>query len=121
MAVSKKEAEAARGLLEIDAVEVVPNGVDVSYFTPTNLSPEAGNILFTGTMNYGPNIEAVEYFVHNVFDLIKAAVPGATFHIVGLYPPTKVTDLASEDVVVHGGVEDIRPFFQKAEVVAFLC
>ena len=118
LAVSDEEAEAARRLLGVETVEVVENGVDTSYFTPSaGTEPEPGNILLTGTMSYGPNIEGAIWFADEILPTIKAHRPDAVFHIVGANPRPEILALASEDVVVHGTVPDVRPHLQLAEVV----
>jgi sugar transferase (PEP-CTERM/EpsH1 system associated) len=115
---SEAEAAAARTLLEVERVAIVPNGVDTRYFRPMD-GPRNENptIVFTGMMNYPPNIEAVEHFTGNILPLVGDALPDVKFHIVGANPAPEVKSLASERIVVHGGVEDMRPYLAAAEVV----
>ncbi len=115
--VSDKEAAAAKMLFGLDTVRVVPNGVDTSYFTPTNEPPDPGYLLFTGLMNYEPNVEAVLYFAREVLPLIWKTMPHAHIHIAGAKPVAAVERLASERIFVHGSVPDMRPYFHRAEVV----
>lgn len=100
-------------------LSVVPMGVDLDYYQPSD--EEYGpNLLFTGTIRYFPNKDAVLYFYNQIFPLIKDAVPNAKFYIVGNLPPKKIRRLMSnEDVVVTGRVEDIRPYFARSAV--FVC
>jgi sugar transferase (PEP-CTERM/EpsH1 system associated) len=115
---SEPEAVAARTLLEVERVAVVPNGVDTHYFRPMDVPRnETPTIVFTGMMNYPPNIEAVRHFAHDILPLVADALPEVTFHIVGASPATEVRSLANERIVVHGGVEDMRPYLAAAEVV----
>ena len=116
-AVSEEDAATARDLLAATAVHVVPNGVDTSYFIPAGGATEPGMMLFTGRMSYGPNIDAVHHFVDDILPRIRTEAPHATFHIVGAFPSADVTALAGEGVVVHGRVDDVRPFHRRAEVV----
>lgn len=116
LAVSAAEAAAARDLLGAPAVHVVPNGVDTSYFTAAE-QPEPGMVLFTGRMSYGPNIDAVQYFARDILPRIRRDVPHAAFHIVGAAPAPDVAALDGDGVVVHGRVDDVRPFYRRAEVV----
>jgi glycosyltransferase involved in cell wall biosynthesis len=113
---SKNEAVAAERLLGVTHIEVVPNGVDTSWFTPSRNEPDAGNLLFTGMMNYAPNVEAAQFFAQEIFPRIKAQDASAKFHIVGANPAKEIKQLASSDILVHGEVPDTRPFFQKAAV-----
>ena len=118
LAVSNEEADAARRLLDVRTVEVVENGVDTSYFTPSaGPEYEPGNILLTGTMSYGPNIEGATWFANEILPAVKERRPEAVFHIVGANPRPEVLALAREDVVVHGTVPDVRPHLHRAEIV----
>jgi glycosyltransferase involved in cell wall biosynthesis len=76
-----------------------------------------GYLLFTGVMNYAPNVEAVRYFAAEILPLIQAEVPGVTFHIAGSRPAPEVRALASGSVFIHGSVPDMRAYFQQACVV----
>src|SRR5260370_19501192 len=60
---SDQDAEAARHFLNIEHLRVIPNGVDTAMMTPAKASVMPGYLLFTGMMNYEPNVEAVLYFV----------------------------------------------------------
>jgi polysaccharide biosynthesis protein PslH len=115
--VSQQEAEAAGELFALKRVEVVPNGVDTSYFRPADDATRENYLLYTGLMSYEPNVEAVVYFVGEVLPLIRQRLPDATLHIVGAKPDGAVLKLASDRAVVHGFVPDTRPFFRDATVV----
>lgn len=117
VAVSAQEAERARAMLGLENIGVVPNGVDTTYFAPQDAEPVPGFLLFTGMMNYEPNIQAVQHFVAEIFPQILRKVPHARFHVVGANPPPAITALASDKVTVHGSVPDTRPFFAQAEAV----
>src|SRR5207302_6262815 len=67
VAVSGKEAESAAQLLGIEPPDVIPNGVDTSYFQPAPDKNSEDYLLFTGTMNYKPNIEAVQLLCLEIF------------------------------------------------------
>ncbi|MQA31812.1 MAG: glycosyltransferase, partial [Luteitalea sp.] len=66
LAVSDAEASAARELLGIDQMYVVPNGVDTSFFTPSAAEPASASLLFTGRMSYEPNADAVSHFTEDI-------------------------------------------------------
>jgi glycosyltransferase involved in cell wall biosynthesis len=114
---SEAEAEAARTLLGAERVEVVPNGVDTAYFTPSTAATDPGTVLFSGLMSYEPNVEAARFFALEVLPLVRRELPDTVFHVVGAEPTPEVEALASPHVVVHGRVDDMRPFFDRAEQV----
>jgi sugar transferase (PEP-CTERM/EpsH1 system associated) len=100
-------------------VSVVPMGVDLDYYQPDSRNDEL-NLLFTGTIKYFPNKDAILYFYHEIFPLIKESVPNAKFYVVGNNPPKNITKLMTNgDIVVTGHVEDVRPYFDKSAV--FVC
>lgn len=104
-------------------VRAVGNGVDTSYFEPDpdRVSPfnfTEVPIVFTGAMDYWPNIDAVTWFAHEVLPRVHAAAANARFYIVGMNPAPAVRALAQrEGVVVTGRVDDVRPYLQHANVV----
>lgn len=124
--VSRAEAELfKRGAPEVaDRISCVTNGVDTDFFSPANEYPrpyEAGRkaIVFTGAMDYWPNIDAVTWFAREVFPGIRKKDPDAWFYIVGTRPAPAVMRLADRgNVVVTGRVADIRPYLAHAHVVA---
>lgn len=103
-----------------DRVMHVNNGVNTDYFNPELALPDpyqpAGTVLvFTGAMDYWPNIDAVEWFVQQVLPKLRAQVPTLQFYIVGARPTEAVLALARlPGVVVTGGVPDIRPYIRHA-------
>ena len=113
---SEKEADAVKQLLGLPHVEVIPNGVDTSYFKPTSASQLPGSLLFTGTMSYEPNVEGICWFVKEVLPLLIEKRSDIIVNIVGKDPVARVMDLASSNIKVHGGVPDMRPHFEKAEI-----
>lgn len=120
------EAEAAlfrrRTGLEPDRVLALENGTDLDAFNPAGEYPspkKAGPLLvFTGQMDYRPNIEAVASFAEETLPLIRAVKPDAQFAIVGRKPDAKVQALARlSGVIVTGEVPDVRGWLAAADVV----
>jgi len=111
-------SERDRDLLERDVPGVpkfiIANGVDTAYFDLPEGSTDPLAIVFTGAMNYFPNADGVTYFITEVLPLIRSVIPGVTFYVVGNAPPESVVRLASENVVVTGRVEDVRPYVARA-------
>ncbi len=95
-------------------IHVVPNGVDVSYYSDNQPVGNPAEILFVGSMDYHANVEAVVWFVASVWPILKAAIPGVVFRIAGRDPSPEVRALAAPDVLVTGTVDDIRPFYARA-------
>ncbi len=95
---------------------VVPNGVDLDYFAPSGDEVEPYSMVFTGTLDYLPNQDAMLHFLHHIFPLIREAQPRAKVHIVGKNPPRWLRRLASDCVNVTGYVDDVRPYTAKAAV-----
>jgi polysaccharide biosynthesis protein PslH len=103
-------------------VETMGNGVDAEYFAPAGdraspFQPGETPLVFTGAMDYWPNIDAVIWFAQAVLPLVQHRRPGVRFHIVGRAPTEAVRALACESVVVSGTVPDVRPYLQHAAVV----
>ncbi len=93
----------------------VGNGVDTDYFRPTETPANATALVFTGTMDYRPNVEGVCWFVQHVWPSVRRAVPNATFAIVGRDPAKAVRALGEvPGVQVTGSVPDVRPYFSNA-------
>jgi sugar transferase (PEP-CTERM/EpsH1 system associated) len=96
------------------------NGVDAEYFSPARDYPnpypsDVLAIVFTGAMDYWPNVDAVTWFAERIFPAIRDAVPAAQFTIVGSHPSEAVGVLARQPgVVVTGGVPDVRPWLAHA-------
>lgn len=108
----------APGLAE--RVFALPNGVDTDYFRPDAVAPfdlgPAASV-FTGAMDYRPNVEAVTWFARQVLPRVQAAVSDATFTIVGSRPAAEVAALARlPGVTVTGRVADVRPYLAGARV-----
>ena len=72
---------------------------------------ERANIVFLGGFNHPPNVDAVLYFVNDIFPLVKEKLPQVKFYIIGSNPPDRVSELTSEDVIVTGFVEDLSDIF----------
>jgi len=122
--VSMQEAQAFATLAPEAAsrIDWVENGVDVARFDPECDWPDpfaAGSpaIVFTGTMDYRPNVEAVSFFATEVMPRLASLSPAPHFHIVGASPSPAVRALAElPRVHVTGSVPDMRPYLAHAAV-----
>lgn len=122
--VSDAEAELFRQLAPESATKTyaIHNGVDAEYFSPqrdyANPYGVAERVLvFTGAMDYWPNVDAAQWFARKIFPAVHARWPDSRFYIVGARPTPAVMKLAElAGVVVTGTVADIRPYLAHAEI-----
>jgi glycosyltransferase involved in cell wall biosynthesis len=99
-------------------ITVVPTGVDTEHYKPApSVSGTPPRIVFTGSMDWEPNIDAVEYFCQDIFPSILRQFPDARFQIVGRNPYPRVKKLASASVEVTGTVPSVAEYLRNATVV----
>lgn len=118
------EAEAALFRLVCPGLRnltVIPNGVDFEFFAPgaaASTRPDAPpHLVFTGAMDYHANVDGVCWFSREIYPALKKEFPQLQFTIVGSKPAPAVRDLAALDgITVTGFVEDVRPFYQGADL-----
>lgn len=123
--VSKTEEALFRRLMpgEQCSLGTLENGVDLDRFSPDfadcdPVGSGAPTIVFTGQMDYPPNVDAVTYFATEVLPLVRERQADARFAIVGRAPTEDVLALASHPGVdVTGEVPDTRPWLSTAKVV----
>ena len=124
--VSREEAELFRGLAPESASRTTYRiqGVDSDFFDPRLDHPNpyaagARTLVFTGAMDYWPNVDAVTWFADEVLPRVREAVPEALFCIVGMRPAPAVQRLAERDGIrVTGAVDDVRPYLAHAHAAA---
>ncbi|MEM9495610.1 MAG: TIGR03087 family PEP-CTERM/XrtA system glycosyltransferase [Pseudomonadota bacterium] len=96
------------------------NGVDTDYFSPqaqTDAIDTSPDVVFVGAMDYRANVDAVLYFCDEVWPGVRAALPEATFAIVGANPEERVVALgARAGVTVTGRVDDVRPWIAASKL-----
>lgn len=111
---SERERAVLRGWVPGARIEVVENGVDTAYFRGAAGSPSR-RLVFVGTMDYFPNVDAVTSFAARVWPELRAALPGLTLSIVGAKPVPAVTALREiAGIEVTGTVPDVRPYYADA-------
>ena len=115
---SERERIALKQLLPEQLVEVIPNGVDIETFNKRDPAQEiAHRIVFTGRMDYYPNIDAVLFFARECWPHIQSQIPSASWQIVGKDPPREVRNLdALPGVTVTGTVPDVTSYLASAAV-----
>lgn len=101
-------------------LHLLPNGVDLSTFQAGNHDySHASTLLFTGNMDYAPNVDAVIHFTHHILPAIRAKHPQVKFVIAGQRPVKKVLDLAAvaDNIEITGFVKDLSAMYNSASVV----
>jgi len=117
IAVSEIDAARMRSMFAIETVSSVSTGVDVDYFAPRDASA-VSDIVFCGSMDWLPNVDAVEYFIAEILPLIRVKLPGATFTIAGRSPDARVLKAAEgvSGVSITGKVDDMRPYLWGSKI-----
>ena len=96
----------------------IANGVDIEYFHATRIESATPSLIFVGSLNWYPNVDAVLFLLREIWPLAKATIPKLRLDIVGSAPPSNIVELAErlDDVTVHGFVDDVRPLMNAASV-----
>ncbi len=98
-------------------VKVIPNGVDVTHFSPNHASEASAHLIYIGSMDWYPNEDAVSFFAEEILPQIQTDVSDVKFTVVGGNPSERVQRLSNmEGVVVTGRVPEIKPYFAEATV-----
>jgi len=118
IAVSEHDRHVMSAWTDSARITVVPTGVDLQPYRPIPFSEATEPlVLFVGAMDWEPNVDAVEYFCHEIWPSIQAKVPAARFRIVGRDPVRRVRRLASSSVEVTGAVPSVVEHLQESAVV----
>lgn len=117
-AVSQADADALRAIAPQASIHVVSNGIDLDYYTPATPQPTLNpTLVFTGKMDYRPNIDAVLWFAQSVLPIIQRTTPEAHFLVVGRNPHPRLEPLRTRPgVTLTGAVDDVRPLIRDAAV-----
>ncbi|GAA4039084.1 TIGR03087 family PEP-CTERM/XrtA system glycosyltransferase [Parerythrobacter jejuensis] len=126
--ISENEANLFRSRLIVPAgtsICAIRNGIDADLFDPRKVEPHSKlftasgpQLVFTGQMDYPPNIVAAERVIHKILPAIRKHHPDAKFHIVGRAPVAKLLDHDGQDGIrVWGAVPDVKPFLAAADLV----
>ncbi|MFN8379229.1 MAG: glycosyltransferase [Anaerolineae bacterium] len=117
IAVSDEDAAALRVLTPSRPVYVVPNGITISDYASSEATVELGPhaLVFTGKMDYRPNVDAVQWFAEQVLPQVVAVIPDVSLYIVGQRPHGSLQTLAEEPSIhVTGFVASVQPFLHAA-------
>ena len=111
--IAVSEFDAAR----LEQAVVVPNGVDLDRFKPQPI-PSQPRLLFSGSFNYEPNVDAASWFCREILPLVRQKVPDAKVALVGRQPDDRIRNLAGRSgVETHFDVPSLRPYLSAARVV----
>jgi polysaccharide biosynthesis protein PslH len=118
VAVSGQDRAVLTTLAPGAAISEVPTGVDTVYFSPNGATRDQHHLVFTGSMDWFPNEDAVLYFLDSILPRIRQSVPHVTFTVVGRNPSTKLQEVAGrlQGVFVTGTVADVRPYMDAAAI-----
>lgn len=117
VAVSPQDAEVFAREYGVRDPSDVPTGVDTDYFRPSGReTARPNNLVFTGSMDWMPNEDAILWFVEEILPRVRGVVPDVTLTVVGRHPPPRVRALADAGmgVEVTGSVPDVRPYMERA-------
>ncbi len=115
---SVEDRDHLRDIHPIADVKLLRNGVDLETFQYKNQDySRANTLLFTGNMDYAPNVDAVVYFVENMWPELTTKYPTLRLVIAGQRPIKQVLDLATDNIEVTGFVEDISEMYTQADIV----
>jgi glycosyltransferase involved in cell wall biosynthesis len=118
IAVSEHDRKLMSRWVEPARITVVPTGVDLRQFKATFPGKETENlVIFVGAMDWGPNVDAVQYFCQEIWPAVQAKIPDARFRIVGRNPDRRVQKLAGESIEVTGSVPSVVDHLHAAAVV----
>ena len=97
---------------------VIPNGIDLEYWTRRDAAVVGERIVFTGVMGYAPNADAALYLIERILPVIRARRPAVELFVVGRDPTPAVVEAAlrTKGVTVTGWVDDVRPYLEQARV-----
>jgi len=98
-------------------VAAIPTGVDTDHFAPAGAPETAGHVVFTGSMDWFPNEDAVLYFIDAILPSIRRDAPDAVLTVAGRNTTARMRAAAErEGVTVTGTVEDVRPYLAREAV-----
>jgi glycosyltransferase involved in cell wall biosynthesis len=114
--ISRRDRDAVLG--GGSSAAILPNGIDLDYWTPKGIVASQDRLVFTGVMNYAPNEDAALLLIQRILPLLRRSRPNLALDLVGLDPTPAVLGAARgvPGVTVTGFVEDLRPYLEQAAV-----
>lgn len=120
VAVSRQDADLLHTGFGVQRVDVVDNGVDTAYFTDAGLPRDPSRILFLGSLDWRPNLDAIDLLLDRIFPAVLAEEPSARLSIVGRNPPGSLVRraLKAKGIDLAADVPDVRPYLARCGVLA---
>ncbi|MGH7173682.1 MAG: glycosyltransferase [Gemmataceae bacterium] len=120
VAVSPEDAVLLRRQFNVENVDVIENGVEGAYFENVRGGGKAEVILFLGSLDWRPNLDAVRLLLDDVFPVVRRAEPAARLCLVGRNPPDWLVERVARmpNVELHANVPDVRPYLAESGVMA---
>lgn len=101
-------------------IRILPTGIDLEYFSPSNAQNDANHIVFVGNFLHTPNVDSAFFLVNDILPLVKQQIPDIRLSLVGANPPPEIRAMAKENqIFVTGWVDDIRPYLNQATLAVF--
>lgn len=97
-------------------IAVIQNGAGESFFEDLKIDPEPCSMVFTGLFTHPPNRQGMLWFLNEILPLILAQEPRTRVYVVGKSPPAEIQARASQNVIVTGFVDDVRPYMARGQV-----
>ena len=116
IAVSERDRDIISQWVSRDRIDVVPNGVDVDHFKPSWRPQKPRSLVFSGAMDWRPNVDCMLYFLDEVWPLVLKTYPDSSLTIVGRRPLRILRNrvAGAPAVTLTGTVEDVRPYIESA-------
>ncbi|MBP6183669.1 MAG: glycosyltransferase [Saprospiraceae bacterium] len=95
---------------------IVPNGIDLDYFTPTSEKQPSYDVLFVGNLGYFPNVQAVKLLIKEIMPLVWKKFPNAKVLIAGARPSAGILAFENEKITIQGWLPDIREAYTLAKI-----
>jgi polysaccharide biosynthesis protein PslH len=117
IAVSEEDRRRLEALAPSGRCVAIPTGVDIAYFKPCGRPEVPNRLVFTGSMDWHPNEDAILHFSEAILPRIRAQIPDVTVTVVGRSPSARLRAIAERvGIVVTGTVDDVRPYIDEAAV-----
>jgi sugar transferase (PEP-CTERM/EpsH1 system associated) len=118
LTVSEEDRRYFSRLTDPSKITAIPTGVDLEYFLPENEGCQTNTLVFTGSMDWLPNEDAMIFFAQMILPRVRRRVPNVSVLIVGRRPSPKIRALEISDpgIRVTGTVEDVRPYLRQGAV-----
>ncbi len=119
LAVSEADAALLRTGSPGARFNVVENSTDTDYFSPSSVPSESDSLAFLSSLNWYPNISAIQYFVREIWPIVRAGRQGARLYVVGMKPSRSLAEWLEQDsrITLVDSPPDVRPWMSKSAVL----